>query len=151
MPPCTPERDRQLLSLMWNRVNLNIFGVGPPWEMPCWRRKIQEGASLPPHSGWLIAEPTERWREKCALFHSRVAKLLEAKATSSSEGDNFCQVILSCLYQNIICISWSFFPWDFFFIISLCFKALHTPKNNVQMYVCSTEWIYMCVYIYDLS
>lgn len=29
MPPCTPERDRQLLSLMWNTANLNRFSAGP--------------------------------------------------------------------------------------------------------------------------
>lgn len=29
MPPCTPERDRQLLSLMRSTANLNRFSAGP--------------------------------------------------------------------------------------------------------------------------
>lgn len=62
----------------------------------------------------------------CSLFRHRVAELLEAKATSDSKKNNFSQVILSFLYQNVIYI--------FFYLLGLFLLY----RLN----------IYTCIYIY---
>lgn len=77
MPPCTPERDRQLLSLMWNTANLNRFSAGPLRDAML--MKEDTVGSPPPPRAWLIAELMERWRESVLPVLQRSGRVVEGK------------------------------------------------------------------------
>lgn len=65
MPPCTPERDRQLLSLMWNTANLNRFGAGPLRDAMLMKEDTV-GSPPPPPQGLADCRADGKVEGKCA-------------------------------------------------------------------------------------
>lgn len=148
MPPCTPERDRQLLSLMWNTANLNRFSVGPLRDAMLMK---EDAAGSPPPSPQGLADCRTHGKVEGKRAPCFLAELLEAKATSDSRrpflpGYSFISVSKYYLY---------FFSWIFFIFICLL-KPFTGLKTNVQMYIHSIEYIcvhtfmytYICVYMH---
>lgn len=125
MPLCTPERDRQLLSLMWSAANLNTFIAGPLRDAMLMKEDTV-GSPPPSPQGLTDCKADRKVEGKCgpcsvAEWQScwRQRQLLAPK-------DHFCQVILSFLYQNVIYI--------FFFHLGLFFFFIHSSIETLPTF-----------------
>lgn len=145
MPLCSPERERQLLSLMWSTANLNRFSAGPLRDAMLMK---EDTVGSPPPSQHGLADCKAGWKVEGKCFIAewqscwRQMQLLTPK-------DHFCQVILLFQYQNVIYALFSFFHLGLFLFIYLL-QSFPLLKNNVWMYICSTEWIHIhvCTYMH---